>query len=152
MPRPPKQRRIQGHPPANVFKPAGVPARELSWTTLSLDEFEAIRLVDGESQDQESAARRMGVSRPTVTRILGSARAKIARTLMNGQALAIEGGPVTEISPGRGRGRGPGASGGGPGRGHGGRRHRGGRAPASESTANGTQPRTKPTEQKRQNP
>ena len=88
-----------------VFKPTGVRARELDWTTLSLDEFEAIRLVDGEGLDQEAVARHMGVSRPTVTRILGSARAKIARVLAQGQALAIEGGPVVH-RPARGRGRG----------------------------------------------
>ena len=128
MPRPHKQRRIAGHPPITVFKPAGIPARELVWTTLTLDEFEGIRLVDGEGLDQESAAERMGVSRPTVTRILGSARAKIALVLMNGQALLIEGGAVTEVpprrGPGGGRGRGCGGPGGGRGRGGGGGRHR----------------------------
>ena len=113
MTRPAKQRIIAGPPPAAVYKPAGIPARGLQWTRLALDEFEAVRLIDGEGLDQETAAARMGVSRPTVTRILGSARSKIARTLMRGQAIVIEGGPVVQapagwpggVMPGRGRGR-----------------------------------------------
>ena len=87
--------------------------------TLSLDEFEAIRLVDGLGMDQDQAAAEMQVSRPTVTRVLGAARRKIARTLMDGQALLIEGGPVTMMPGGPGRGRhgrgGRGGRGGGPG-------------------------------------
>jgi hypothetical protein len=92
---------------------------------LTLDEFEAVRLVDGQGLDQETAAAHMGVSRPTVTRILASARAKIAQTFIHGQALVIEGGPVVRVpmvpTPG-------GWGGGGRGRGRGGRRWRGGRS------------------------
>lgn len=116
---------IAGPPVATVYKPAGVPARMLLWTRLALDEFEALRLVDAEGLDQEAAAARMGVSRPTVTRILASARSKVARTLVHGQALVIEGGPVVQAPPGwsggwmpgRGRrrgGRGMGSRFGGP--------------------------------------
>lgn len=107
---------------ATVYKPAGVPARELQWTQLALDEFEAVRLIDGQGLDQETAAAQMGVSRPTITRILASARAKIAHVLVHGQALLIEGGPIIQApimpfqgSPGgcrRGRGgQGPGPHG-----------------------------------------
>jgi len=101
MPRPPKHRVVTGRPAATVYKPAGVRAGELQWTNLTLDEFEAIRLVDGEGLDQETVGKRMGVSRPTVTRILASARSKIARVLVSGQALLIEGGPVVQGSTGR---------------------------------------------------
>jgi len=108
MSRPPRQRIVCGNPVATVFKPAGIPARMLEWTQLALDEFEVIRLVDGEGMDQETVAAQMGVSRPTVTRILASARAKIARVLVHGQAIAIEGGPVVHRPGGEfgGRGRG----------------------------------------------
>ncbi len=94
MPRPCKQRVILGQPAATVYKPAGVPAGSMGWTWMTLDEYEAVRLVDGEGIDQEQAAGRMGVSRPTVTRILASARSKLAAMLTGGTALAIEGGPV----------------------------------------------------------
>ena len=117
MARPRRQRIVCGHPIATVYKPAGIPARLLQWTQLTLDEFEAIRLIDGEGLDQETVASQMGVSRPTVTRILASARSKIAHVLVHGQALVIEGGPIVQAPAGHGRGRG--GCGGGRGMGHG---------------------------------
>jgi predicted DNA-binding protein (UPF0251 family)/predicted Fe-Mo cluster-binding NifX family protein len=106
MPRPPKHRVVTGRPAVTVYKPSGIRARDLEWTNLTLDEFEAVRLIDGEGLDQEAVGERMGVSRPTVTRILASARSKIARVLVGGGALLIEGGPVVRGGrPGRRRGR-----------------------------------------------
>lgn len=127
MPRPLRQRIVTGQPVATVYKPLGVPARQIQWVTLTLDEFEAIRLIDGDGLDQEAVAGLMGVSRPTVTRILASARSKIAQVITHGYALEIQGGSVMQgpAMVGRGRGRG---FGGGRGRGFGqGRGHRGGR-------------------------
>ncbi|UCD76689.1 MAG: DUF134 domain-containing protein [Phycisphaerales bacterium] len=136
MPRPARQRIVTGRPAVAVFKPAGVRARDLEWTNLTLDEFEAIRLIDGQDLDQEAVAEQMAVSRPTVTRILASARTKIAHVLVTGRALRIEGGPVRHAGPGhrgvcdrrgqRGR-RAPGRG----GEGHGGRSGRRGRRDAS---------------------
>ena len=114
MPRPFKNRFVQGRPGSVVYKPAGVPARTLEWVSLGLDEFEVIRLLDNEGLEQEKVAELMGISRPTVTRIYASARKKIAEVLTEGKALCIEGGPVQaggvsrmsqEIFMGRGRGR-----------------------------------------------
>jgi predicted DNA-binding protein (UPF0251 family) len=79
-----------------VYKPAGIPADRLQWIKLSLDEFETIRLLDHIGLDQEQAAAKMGISRPTVTRVYASARRKIADALVTGQAICIEGGPVTQ--------------------------------------------------------
>jgi predicted DNA-binding protein (UPF0251 family) len=87
-----------------VFKPAGVPARELAWVTLPLDEYEALRLADYEGMDQEGVAESLGVSRPTVSRMLERARRKVAHVLVAGQALAIEGGPVVFAPQGFGGG------------------------------------------------
>ena len=89
MSRPPRQRIVTGRPIATVFKPAGVPARHLEWVNLTLDEFEAIRLIDGDGLDQETVAAQMGVSRPTVTRILASGRSKIAHVLTHGQPVGL---------------------------------------------------------------
>jgi predicted DNA-binding protein (UPF0251 family) len=94
MPRPCRQRQIRSAPGISAFKPVGVRARSVRWVTLALDEFEAIRLIDHEGCDQEEAATRMGVSRPTVTRVLGRARSKVAEVLIGGLGLRIEGGPV----------------------------------------------------------
>jgi predicted DNA-binding protein (UPF0251 family) len=82
-----------------VFKPAGIPARELDEVVLPLDEFEALRLADLEGLYQEQAAERMGVSRPTFGRILDAAHRKVADALVHGHALRIEGGPVTCAGP-----------------------------------------------------
>jgi len=64
-------------------------------TTLSLDEYEAIRLKDLLGMEQEDAAHAMGISQPTFHRILRCARKKVADALVNSRALHIEGGNVT---------------------------------------------------------
>ncbi len=61
---------------------------------MTLDEFEALRLADLERLYHERAAEQMQVSRPTFSRIIDSARAKVADALVHGKALRIEGGPV----------------------------------------------------------
>ena len=94
MPRPFCCRRISGKPGAPIFKPIGIPVRELAEVVMTLDEFEALRLADLEGFYQEQAADRMKVSRPTFGRIIGEARRKVADALVHGKALRIEGGPV----------------------------------------------------------
>jgi predicted DNA-binding protein (UPF0251 family) len=89
-----------------VFKPAGVPAHGLVWQRLALDEYEALRLADYEGLDQAGVAERLGVSRPTVSRILEAARRTVAKALVEGGALAIEGGPVVFAPPPGGPGAG----------------------------------------------
>jgi uncharacterized protein len=94
MTRPKKCRRISFIPGVTYFKPAGIPMRFLDEICLSLEETEAIRLKDIEDLDQAACAERMNVSRPTVQRILESARKKISDALLNGKAIKIEGGNV----------------------------------------------------------
>lgn len=109
MPRPFKMRCVARIPDVTVFKPAGVPAKQLRRVTLHLDEFEALRLVDGEGMDQAEAAIHMKVSRPSVGRILERARRKITQALVEGQAIFIEQGKAPVEHPkqtGRGRKRG----------------------------------------------
>ncbi len=59
---------------------------------LSLEEFEAIRLVDLMDMDQQDAAVEMGVSRKTFWNDLKSARKKVATALIGGHAIRIQGG------------------------------------------------------------
>jgi predicted DNA-binding protein (UPF0251 family) len=94
MTRPCKCRRISGQPRSFLFKPCGVPFRELQETCLTLDELEAIRLADLEELYQEEAALRMGVSRQTFGNIIRSAHGKIADALVNAKSLRISGGVV----------------------------------------------------------
>jgi predicted DNA-binding protein (UPF0251 family) len=92
MARPPSPRHIAGRPVARLFKPGGVPA--LAQVGMALDEFEAVRLADLEGLEHAQAARRMGVSRQTFGRVLGSARRKVAQALVLGHALRIDGGSL----------------------------------------------------------
>lgn len=94
MPRPRCCRRVAGEPICKIFKPAGIPKLMLEEVVLAIDEYEAIRLADLEKLYHERAAESMGVSRQTFGRIVEAARAKIARVLVEGLALRIEGGEV----------------------------------------------------------
>jgi predicted DNA-binding protein (UPF0251 family) len=90
--RPPIERSVAGIPRITLFKPAGVPARELDRLKLAVDELEAIRLVDLEGLSHERAAEALGVSRQTVGRVLERGRAKVADALVGGKAIEISGG------------------------------------------------------------
>jgi len=79
-------------PQCVYFKPQGIPMRILEQISLTVDEFEAVRLADLQRLYQADAAERMGISRQTFGRILDSAHQKIADALAHGKALRIEGG------------------------------------------------------------
>jgi predicted DNA-binding protein (UPF0251 family) len=82
-----------------MFKPAGIPARALDEVLLTLDELEALRLADLEGLYQDEAAVRMSVSRPTFGRIVEAARRKVARALLQGLVLRIDGGTIYTDHP-----------------------------------------------------
>ncbi len=89
MVRPIKSRRISFNPNVIYFKPRGVPLSRLEEIDLSLDELEAIRLYDLEGLEQDKAATKMNISQSTFSRILASARKKIAKALTKGKAIKI---------------------------------------------------------------
>ncbi len=88
--RPKKTRWIKCDPSERLFKPQGKSDKEA--IVLTLDEFEAIRLLDYQCLSQIQAAKEMRVHRSTVSRIVSSARQKIAKALVNINTLKIEGG------------------------------------------------------------
>ncbi len=90
MPRPKRCRRICREPDVTFFLPKNANNEECVF--LTMDEFEAIRLIDFENQTHEQCAKQMDISRSTVTEIYESARSKIADSLVNGKGLVIEGG------------------------------------------------------------
>ncbi len=92
MPRPRLCRRVAFQPEVNYFKPAGVRIGYLEESTLTVEEFEAVRLKDLDGFEQNDCAKKMRVSQPTFHRVLLSARRKIADALVNGKGLRIEGG------------------------------------------------------------
>lgn len=92
MPRPRMNRRIRHQPLAHFYAPQGVPFGRLRGVTLTLDGLEALRLADAEGLEHEQAAEMMGISRPTFSRLIAEARGIVARGLVNGWAIRIEGG------------------------------------------------------------
>ena len=65
--------------------PAGV-------ARLSVEEVEALRLVDMMGLSHDEAASSMGVSRKTLWRDLTAARRRLVEALVNGWAIQISGG------------------------------------------------------------
>ena len=92
MGRIPKWRRVAFIPEISYFKPVGTRHNVFEEVCLTVEEVEAIRLKDLEGLEQEACAQRMNISRPTFGRVLGSARSKLAKAILNGQAIRIGGG------------------------------------------------------------
>ena len=91
----PKNDRIVHEPPIfTEFKPIGVAGRSLDQMPLSIDEFEAIRLADYRGLSHEEAAEEMEISRSTFTRLIETARQKVAEFIVQGKLLIIEGGNI----------------------------------------------------------
>ena len=91
MPRPRKGRMVCCLPRNNMFGPLGSSPRGED-VVMSVEEYEAIRLLDLEGLTQEEAAERMEVARTTVQRMYATARQKVAWALVDGSILRIEGG------------------------------------------------------------
>ncbi len=110
MPRPKLPRYIFSQPAARQFDPRGI-RKDAGQIVISLEEFEAIRLIDYEGMDQSGAAQIMNVSRQTVGRILKSGRLKLAKAIVDGHPFKVDGGcyrvhgsgPRNQKGGGRGR-------------------------------------------------
>lgn len=90
MARPRRIRRVCAEPAYDRFVPDGIFCSEN--VTLTVDEYEVIRLIDLEKRTHEQCAAQMDISRTTVTEIYESAREKIADSIVNGKPLLITGG------------------------------------------------------------
>jgi predicted DNA-binding protein (UPF0251 family) len=92
LPRPRRRRWVGHEPGVTFFKPRGVPMNQLEEITISIEEYEALKLADLQGKSQKDSAERMGVSQPTFNRLLSAARKKISNAIVNGKAIKIEGG------------------------------------------------------------
>lgn len=92
MPRPCKRRRICAVPACGRFGPIENVDGENQTITMTLDEFESIRLIDLEGMTQEQCAIQMNVARTTAQAIYASARSKLAQCLVYQKELNIAGG------------------------------------------------------------
>ena len=63
--------------------------RQLKEVGLTMEEIEAVRLVDLKDMEQTEAAKKMKTSQSTLQRILVSARKKMADAVINGKAISI---------------------------------------------------------------
>ena len=90
MARPVRCRRIERMPVYRSFSPDDVSETEI--IQMTVDEYEALRLLDDEGLTQEVCAARMDIARTTVTAIYDSARKKVANALVHGKRLLITGG------------------------------------------------------------
>ena len=91
MPRKVKCRKVCHYPQTLEFLPQNNNA-EQEPIVLTVDEYEAIRLIDRRGMSQEQCAAFMQIARTTVQRIYETARKKLADFVVEGRTLRIEGG------------------------------------------------------------
>lgn len=92
MPRKVKCRKVCHYPQTLEFLPQNNNAQEQEPIVLTVDEYEAIRLIDRRGMSQEQCAAFMQIARTTVQRIYETARKKLADFVVEGRPLRIEGG------------------------------------------------------------
>ncbi len=88
------RRNIEVLPEWNFFGP--LETSDTGTIMLKGEELEAIRLTDHEGNSQQDAAKMMGVSQPTLHRILRAARKKVGQALTEGKILRIHPASRTE--------------------------------------------------------
>lgn len=102
MPRMKRQRRVCGMPRFVSFSSAGGDTSADDAVVMTVEEYETVRLIDGEEMTQEECAGYMQVARTTVQQIYADARKKIAQLLVEGRPLLIDGGNY-RLCDGKGR-------------------------------------------------
>ncbi len=89
-------RRVLNPPTIKGLKPYGREVSDQVTDPINLlyEEYEALRLSDYDDLNHYQASVAMGISRPTFTRIYGSALKKIAKAFVEGREIFIEGGKI----------------------------------------------------------
>ncbi len=85
------RRRWVLNPPDNAYFLAETPSSDHT-ITLTLTEFEAMRLKHYVQLTQKDAAEKMGISQPTFSRMLESAHQKTTRAILEGRDIKVYGG------------------------------------------------------------
>ena len=108
MPRPSKCKCVSRMPRFRRFQPVEREASsaDRSRIILNVEEYEVLRLLDYEGLTQEECAAQMDVGRATVQALYAEARKKMARFLVEGSCLQIEGGSYRLAEMGRARAKG----------------------------------------------
>ncbi|MEG1609290.1 MAG: DUF134 domain-containing protein [Clostridia bacterium] len=90
MARPMKCKKVCQMPKCNKF--GALDGNVGETIVMSVEEFETIRLIDYQGFTQEQASEKMNIARTTAQAIYDQARKKLAKTLVEGGSLNIEGG------------------------------------------------------------
>ena len=92
MSRPMKWRKVCCLPEKNRFGPLDSVLNDNEHISMTVDEYETIRLIDLNGFTQEECAKQMNIARTTVQGIYVEARRKLADALVNAKLLIIQGG------------------------------------------------------------
>lgn len=92
MARPRKVRRVCALPKVSKFGPVNPRRNNGDTVIMSVEQYEAIRLIDLEGLTQQESSELMGVGRSTLQRIYEIGRKNLADALINGKELIIQGG------------------------------------------------------------
>lgn len=98
MARPVKGKQVERLPRYSRFQAEGR-GETSHGIRMAVEEYETIRLIDYLELTQEECAARMGVGRGTVQSLYASARKKLARFLVEGAGLVIDGGEFVLRGP-----------------------------------------------------
>jgi len=85
-----KNRNINADHSEICFKPCGIRGDLLETIVVYEDEMEAIRLSDYKSLYQQECADKMQISRTTFSRLVESARKKVADAILNHKILEVQ--------------------------------------------------------------
>ena len=87
--------RFVKNPPDNFYFKEGLEDPSIDkYLTLTIAEFEAMRLKHYMRFPQKDASSKMGVSQPTFSRILESAHQKVTQALIEGKNIRVYGGNI----------------------------------------------------------
>lgn len=89
--RPRKPRLVHKEPKIKQFSPRGRLGRP-GYSNIKYEEFEAIRLADYTGLGQAEAAKFMGISQQTFSRVLKNGRECLAEALIRGNIIRVNGG------------------------------------------------------------
>ncbi|MDP2788549.1 MAG: DUF134 domain-containing protein [bacterium] len=89
MVRPKCDKNVDFCPKYKEFKPEGCP-KSMRCVEIDPEEAEALRLKNVKNLDQNSAAKKMGISQSTFQRILSSAYKKVSGALIAGNIIKLK--------------------------------------------------------------
>ncbi len=92
MSRPIKLKQLEKAPKPVVYMPAGWTGHNVPAAEIAVEDFEALRLVDGQGCTLDEVARRIKVSRSTAGRMLERARRILAKALSAQAPICIDAG------------------------------------------------------------